>query len=147
MTLTLLIVCLAASLAQLTAGTSLRYTLEGYALHFCDQTSGQSFIRPTQDRMMNAFFTVYPPLRETYNTESRTTVNFCIDPKYKDVAEMRSDGIHFNPIYLATIRGVRSAALEYDAALHGGAWSDFFEQTLGYTVVELWAEYASYPDM
>ncbi|KAH7716325.1 hypothetical protein AAVH_16222 [Aphelenchoides avenae] len=217
MILTALTVCLAASLAQLTAGTSLRYSSEGYTLNFYDQTSGQSFNRTTQDRMVDAFFTVYPPMRETYNTGARTTVNFYIDPKYKDVAATRSDGIHFNPSYLANnpedidtvtheaypatggqpgwaVEGIAdyvrhklgvnndaagwslpeydssqnytnsygvsarfflwieywyypSFVQEYDAALRGGTWSDFFEQTLGYSVDEMWAEYASYPDM
>lgn len=36
---------------------------------------------------------------------------------------------------------------EYDASLRGGTWPNFFEQTLGKTVDEMWAEYASSPDM
>jgi hypothetical protein len=40
-----------------------------------------------------------------------------------------------------------SFVLEYDAALRGGTFSDFFENTLGMSVDETWDVCASYPAM
>ncbi|KAH7703978.1 hypothetical protein AAVH_28841 [Aphelenchoides avenae] len=81
-------------------GVSLRYSSNGYTLTFYDQTPGSNFNRTTQDRMVSAFFTVYPTMRNTYNPSARTEVNFYMDPSYEGVAAMWNGEVHFDPDYM-----------------------------------------------
>jgi hypothetical protein len=83
-------------------GVSLKYSSGGYTLTFYDQTAGSNFNRTTQDRMVNAFFTVYPTMRTTYNPSARTDVNFYMDPSYEGVAAMWNGEVHFDPDYMTS---------------------------------------------
>lgn len=91
---------LAGAIVPSALGVSLRYTSGGYTLTFYDQTPGSNFNRTTQDRMVNAFFTVYPTMRATYNPSARTEVNFYMDPSYEGVAAMWNGEVHFDPDYM-----------------------------------------------
>jgi len=56
-----------------------------------------SFSLVTKQRLIDAFFTVYPEEIKTYNKKSSRLVTFLIDPDYKGVAATSNDIVRFNP--------------------------------------------------
>ena len=56
-----------------------------------------SFSLITKQRLIDAFFKVYPEEIKQYNKNSSTLVTFMIDPDYKGVAATSNDIVRFNP--------------------------------------------------
>ncbi len=59
-----------------------------------------SFDSVTRQRLIDAYFTVYPQEVERFNKNSLTKVTFFIDTAYKGVAETGGGMARFNPIWL-----------------------------------------------
>jgi hypothetical protein len=56
-----------------------------------------SFSLVTKQRLIDAFFKVYPEEIKEYNKKSSKLVTFMIDPSYKGVAATSNDIVRFNP--------------------------------------------------
>ncbi len=66
-----------------------------YTLVFINQDS--AFNTAIQQRMIDAFFLVYPKQSEVYNPNTSKVVTFIIDTAYKGVAATSGDVVHYNP--------------------------------------------------
>jgi hypothetical protein len=101
-----LLLAVFAAIAQpsqnITAGDELvtRDTLnqKGYTLIVINKAS--SFNPQVKQRMIDAFFTVYPQEAAIYNKGTLKTVTFVIDPAYGGVAECGGGIITFSPAWL-----------------------------------------------
>ena len=69
-----------------------------YTLFFVSKDPG--FSSETRQRMIDAFFTVYPQEAKRYNKETLKKVTFFIDPSYKGVAETGNGVARYNPGWL-----------------------------------------------
>ncbi|KAH7701004.1 hypothetical protein AAVH_31870 [Aphelenchoides avenae] len=76
------------------------YSSDGLELVFYDAT--YELNATTQDRMVNAFFTVYPKEVATYNANASKKVTFIIDPRDQGVAGTMGDVVVFSAAYLAS---------------------------------------------
>lgn len=72
---------------------------KGYTLIVINKASG--FNSKVKQRMIDAFFTVYPQEAATYNKATSKTVTFVIDPAYGGVAECGNGVITYSPAWLA----------------------------------------------
>jgi len=59
-----------------------------------------SFSAATKEKMVDAFFEVYPKLVKKYNRNAARKVVFVIDPEYKGVAATGGGVIRYNPTWL-----------------------------------------------
>jgi hypothetical protein len=71
---------------------------KGYTLIVINKASG--FDTKVKQRMIDAFFTVYPQEATTYNKETLKTVTFVFDPAYGGVAECGNGVITYSPSWL-----------------------------------------------
>jgi hypothetical protein len=69
-----------------------------YTLIFINKDQG--FSTETKNRMIDAFFTVYPKEARRFNRGTLRTVKFVIDPAYKGVAETGDGVAKYNPEWL-----------------------------------------------
>lgn len=84
------------SLPVLSADT---ITKRKYTLVFINKSEG--FPDSTKQRLIDAFFDVYPKEAKTYNKKTRDTVSFLIDPAYKGVAATGRGVVRYNPDWFA----------------------------------------------
>ncbi len=70
----------------------------GFTLLFINKDSALSSV--TKQRMIDAFFTVYPLQVERFNKEARNKVIFVVDPEYKGVAAAANGIIRYSPKWL-----------------------------------------------
>ncbi|RFM30579.1 basic secretory protein-like protein [Deminuibacter soli] len=70
----------------------------GYTLIFINEDSAFSMV--TKQKMVDAFFTVYPKEAARYNKATLKTVTFVIDPSYDGVAATGDGVARYNPIWL-----------------------------------------------
>lgn len=70
----------------------------GFTLLFINKDSALNPV--TKQRMMDAFFTVYPQQVERFNKEARRKVIFVVDPEYKGVAAASNGIIRYSPKWL-----------------------------------------------
>jgi hypothetical protein len=73
-------------------------TREGYTLVFINRQP--DFDTTTRQRMIDAFFTVYPKEANRFNTHTAKKVVFTIDPDYDGVAATGNDTVRYNPKWL-----------------------------------------------
>ena len=73
-------------------------TRQGYTLVFINRQP--DFDTTTRQRMIDAFFTVYPKEANRFNSHTAKKVVFTIDPDYDGVAETGNDKVRFNPRWL-----------------------------------------------
>ncbi|WEK33654.1 MAG: basic secretory protein-like protein [Candidatus Pseudobacter hemicellulosilyticus] len=92
--------CLLASatvLGQETARTD-SFSKKGYQLIVIDKTTD---LDPNvKQRMVDAFFVVYPKLAKAYNKKTLKRVTFIYDPAYTGVAECANGRITYSPTWL-----------------------------------------------
>lgn len=70
----------------------------GYTLYIVNNEP--SFDPATRQRMIDAFFTVYPEEAKRFNRNTLKRVTFFIDPTYKGVAETGNGVARYNPKWL-----------------------------------------------
>jgi hypothetical protein len=70
----------------------------GYTLYFINDDP--SFDPVTRQRMIDAFFTVYPEEAKRFNPKTLKAVTFVIDPGYHGVAETGGGVSRYNPKWL-----------------------------------------------
>lgn len=87
-------------LGVLAGGDPVRDTVirQGYTLYIVNKEP--SFSPETRQRMIDAFFTVYPEEANRFNKHTLTHVTFVIDPTYKGVAETGGGVSRYNPAWL-----------------------------------------------
>jgi hypothetical protein len=73
-------------------------TREGYTLFI--ENNDPAFNGQTRQRMIDAFFTVYPEEADRFNRHTLKQVTFLIDPAYKGIAETGNGIARFNPAWL-----------------------------------------------
>src|SRR5579859_1662635 len=73
-------------------------TRAGYTLYIINNEP--SFDPVTRQRMIDAFFTVYPEEAGRFNPNTLKQVTFFIDPSYKGVAETGNGVARYNPKWL-----------------------------------------------
>jgi hypothetical protein len=71
-----------------------------FTLIFIDHSTG--FDPRTRQRMIDAFFTVYPQEARRFNPHTLDKVVFLIDPTYEGVAETGNGTCRYNPRWLQT---------------------------------------------
>ena len=69
----------------------------GYTLVFLNNDT--NLVASVKQRLIEAFFTVYPVEAEMYNKQTIKKVVFFMDPEYKGVAATSGDIVRFNPQY------------------------------------------------
>jgi hypothetical protein len=69
-----------------------------YSLLFTNNDA--SLDQETRQKMIDAFFTVYPQMVERFNRHSLTKLRFFIDTAYKAVAETDNGSSRFNPAWM-----------------------------------------------
>ena len=92
---------------------SLQGLAQGQAAHFSTRDSvtrgkytlvfvndQRDFDPATRQRMIDAFFTVYPQESQRFNTHTLKRVEFFIDPTYRGVAETGGGIARYNPAWL-----------------------------------------------
>ncbi|HEY0246084.1 MAG TPA: basic secretory protein-like protein [Mucilaginibacter sp.] len=75
-------------------------TIKKNALTLVFVNKDTAFSVATKQRLIDAFFKVYPEEIKQYNKNSSTLVTFIIDPDYKGVAATSRDIVRFNPDWL-----------------------------------------------
>lgn len=70
----------------------------GFTLIFINKDA--SFDKEVQQRMIDAFFTVYPKEVKTYNKKSTKKVHMIIDPEYDGVAATSDGIVRVNPEWM-----------------------------------------------
>lgn len=63
------------------------------------------FSEETNQKLIDAFFEVYPTLVKKYNKKSTSTVSFVIDPEYDGVAATSNDMVVFSEKYMTSHPG------------------------------------------
>lgn len=66
-----------------------------FNLNFVSQDS--SFDKNISEKLISAFFTVYPKLSDRFNKNTATNVTFIIDTSYEGVAATYNDTVSFSP--------------------------------------------------
>lgn len=114
---------------------------KGYTLIVIDKTTDLD--PKVKQRMVDAFFTVYPQEARLYNKKTLKTVTFIYDPAYGGVAECGGGRITYSPSWLKRNPGdidmVTHEAMHIVQDYPGGAgpgWitegiADYVRQTLG----------------
>lgn len=73
-------------------------TRHGYTLIFISQDS--TFSPVTKQRLIDTFFTVYPPEAKRFNPKTLPKVTFVVNPAYAGVAETDNGRVTYNPKWL-----------------------------------------------
>ncbi|CAN5826307.1 hypothetical protein BH11BAC3_BH11BAC3_28090 [soil metagenome] len=71
------------------------FTRKGYTLIFINKS--EKFDKAIEDRMVDAFFKVYPKQAKMYNKQTLKKVFFVIDPEYTAVAATAGSIVRYNP--------------------------------------------------
>lgn len=80
------------------AATRDSITKKGYTLIFLSEDPN---LNPTtKQRMIDAFFTVYPKEAKRFNPNTLKKVTFFVDPSYKGVAATANGIVHYSPTWL-----------------------------------------------
>lgn len=88
----------AAPLPQQAAATRDSLTKKGYTLIFISKDPA---LNPTtKQRMIDAFYTVYPKEAKRFNPNTLKKVTFIVDPEYKGVAATHNGIVRYNPTWL-----------------------------------------------
>lgn len=74
------------------------FSKKGLALVFINKDS--SFSTETKQKMIDAFYKVYPAERKRFNKDAAERVVFIIDPGYKGVAATGGGVVRYNPKWL-----------------------------------------------
>lgn len=95
----------------------------GYTLVFLNQDSALD--QRVKQRLIDAFFTVYPEEAQAYNPHTSAKVIFFVDPAYKGVAATAGNIVRFNPAWFhknpEDIDVVTHEVMHIVQAYHGGA--------------------------
>ncbi len=71
------------------------FTRKGYTLIFINKS--EKFDKAIEDRMVDAFYKVYPKQAKMYNPQTLKKVFFVIDPEYTAVAATAGSIVRYNP--------------------------------------------------